>query len=152
MTEPQPRKHHVGPVNGLDDEQLRQLGGELYDKITGGFMHTPLRTFTNSKGRRFAVRVLPDGARYGLSNSLTTDSVQVEFYDTTYADDQPGHGHGFGPLGQFVSRYNVDTLYGHNGDLCLYGGEPDAWSIDGATMRNIRAWLGHLRDSGEVSE
>lgn len=34
---------------------------------------TPFRTFTNDKGRTFAVRYLPEGARYGRTNALTTD-------------------------------------------------------------------------------
>lgn len=37
MTERQPpRRHHVGPIDGLTEEELRELGRDLYDRITGG--------------------------------------------------------------------------------------------------------------------
>lgn len=107
---------------------------------------TPVRTFTTSGGQSFAVRVLPTGARYGRTNALTCDHPTVEFYDTAYADDGRPGGQGFGPLGQFVSRYYVDTLLGHDGHgggsggIDLYGGVRE-WEVDADTMTQIRTWL-----------
>lgn len=70
----------------------------------------------------------------------------MEFYNTTNADDYP-RDQGFGPLGQFVSRYFVaefrddaDYSSGRRG-LCLYGDNAEVWSIDAATMRRVVAWL-----------
>lgn len=111
---------------------------------------TQVQTFTNSEGRTFAVRMLPVGARYGRNNSVqVTDDTLVEFYDTTHADDGAGGGDGFGLLGQFVSRYYAATLLGmdkysnpHREGLCLDGGNPQVWSIDPATMDEVRAWIG----------
>lgn len=111
---------------------------------------TQVQTFTNNAGRTFAVRLLPHGARYGLRNSVVNDKgTLVEFYDTTFADDGPGAGDGFGPLGQFVSRYFAATLLGmdrysnvRRGEgLCLDGGNPQVWSIDGATMGQVTDWI-----------
>lgn len=124
-------------------------------------VRTPFRTYTNDKGRTFAVRYLPEGARYGRTNALTADCSTVEFYDTTSADDYPRDQYaGFGPLGQFVSRYDLATLRedrdyasGRRG-LCLDGGgNAEVWSIDGATMRRVMAWLftlGNTWDDGQI--
>lgn len=112
--------------------------------------NTQVQTFTNHQGRTFAVRMLPVGARYGRTGSLTVgDDTLVEFYDVTHADDGAGEGDGFGKLGQFVSRYYAATLLGLDeysntkpGEgLCLDGGNAEVWSIDGATMDTIRAWI-----------
>lgn len=115
---------------------------------------TPYVTVTNREGRTFAVRYLPTGSLYGRRNAVgPADSPMVEFYDTTVADDTAGDywqgPHGFGPMGQFVSRYYADTLLGRDrygrGDtgevgLDLYGGVPE-WQLDAATMRTVLAWL-----------
>lgn len=119
---------------------------------------TPFRTFTNTRGRTFAVRVVPHGARYGRVNCLLNeDATLVEFYDTTYADDGHGDyvvGTGFGALGQFTGgRYFLSTLLGTDGTagggtggLCIDGGVPE-WDVDAATMSEVRAWLaGHVTD------
>jgi hypothetical protein len=105
-------------------------------------MATPVRTFTTSQGRTFAVRILPAGAHQGGGARRVTDVAMVEFYDTTYADDgyEPGGQHGYGPLGQFVTRYTFGTMISHEGGLNLDGGV-DVWSVDAATMRQITQWL-----------
>lgn len=126
----------------------------MTDARRDGLYPTPVRTFTNSDGRTFAVRIVPPGARYGRANVLTNDGpVMAEFYDTTTADDgdgdfRPGGRGGFGPLGQFVSRYNVPTLLGTDrygtgtGGLCLDGGaNARVWRVDGDTMSAVREWL-----------
>lgn len=127
-------------------------------------MHTPFTTVTNVHGRTFVVRYLPTGARYGRANCLVNEpgkfgygSPVVEFYDTTYADDSDGDYtpgdkplHGFGPLGQFVSRYNVASILGEDaygsgtGALNLHGGVP-VWYVDAETMLDVRDWLKKTR-------
>lgn len=108
---------------------------------------TPFRLFTNDSGRTFTVRLLPAGARFGKTNSLINeDALTVEFYDTMHADDGTNGEDGHGPLGQFVSRYRVATLFGRDGygskveGLNLHGGV-DVWSIDTTTMSDILEWL-----------
>ncbi len=105
---------------------------------------------TSRTGRRFLVRILRKGDRYGLDDCLAwgdgsgpvTDDgrLGVEFYDLTYRGNPR-----FGPRGQFVSRYYVETLIAdpdeHRG-LNLYGAEP-AWVIDAAAMAVVRSWLRH---------
>jgi hypothetical protein len=93
-----------------------------------------------------AVRYLPKGTRYGASRACTSDQDMVEFYDLSLADDTAGTGPpGFGPLGQYITRYNVATLLpdgGPESGLKLYLGVP-AWSLNAATMTTVRAWLRH---------
>lgn len=113
-------------------------------------MKTPFRLFTDTTGRTWAVRFLPIGARYGRDRKLTVDAPTVEFYDTAYADDGTFQRGGFGPLGQFVQRYDVATILGHDNysshtpgeasGLVLDGGVP-AWRIDAETMTRVREWL-----------
>lgn len=63
----------------------------------------------------------------------------VKFYDHTYA--------GFGPLGQYVADYYVETLLTGNQDhgLCLNGGVP-VWTIDRTPMMVVRMWLHLMED------
>lgn len=119
-------------------------------------VRTALRTVTTRLGRTFAVRVVPHGARYGRGNCLVNaEQTMVEFYDTTYADDGfGGVGDGFGPLGQFVSRYLVTSLTADDDyrdarrGLCLHGGSPEVWTVDAATMRDVVQWLdSHVTDA-----
>lgn len=114
---------------------------------------------TSRTGRRFLVRILRAGDRYGLDDCLTwadggrlspssdVDRPGVEFYDLTYANTTRPDGEiAFGPRGQFVSRYYVDTLLGNDRNgafgLDLHGGI-DVWKIDAAAMTVVRAWLRH---------
>lgn len=107
---------------------------------------TPFALFTNDQGRTWTVRVLPVGARYGVHNMLTADAPTVEFYDTKFADDGAFARSGFGPLGQFVTRYNIATLLGidgygsGDGGLNMDGNVP-VWTIDAETMKQVRTWL-----------
>lgn len=94
----------------------------------------------NDRGRRFGVRIVHEGERYGRDDCLVHDEREplVEFYDMTYAD-QPG----FGPRGQFVSRYYRCTLMDHHfGGIDLYGGV-DAWKVDAFAMDQVRRLLAH---------
>lgn len=108
-------------------------------------MNTPTMA-VGTRGRCFAVRYLPKGARYGVSGACTLDRDTVEFYDLSLADDTAGtDSPGFGPLGQYIARYDAATLLdrdrGETG-LNLHIGIP-AWSIDGPTMATVQAWLRH---------
>jgi hypothetical protein len=95
-------------------------------------------TITNDHGRTFTVRLLATGDAYGRTNALTADKPLVEFYDTSVQ--------GFGPRGQFVSRYYVTSILGTDGygsgtgGLDLDGGVPE-WDVDAAAMATVRTWL-----------
>ena len=105
---------------------------------------TPVETMsiTASNGVRFIARILRKGDRYGLEDALTwhMSKPAVEFYDTRYMHTE---------LGQFVSRYFIETLlegsdrYGlATGGLNLDAGVDD-WSIDAESMYVVRRWLAH---------
>lgn len=93
----------------------------------------------NSAGIEFLVRVIGRGGRYGVFNTLIHDDAEpfVEFYDTRY----PFHTDASGKmLGQFVSRYDISTLYGRETGLNLCGGNPD-WVIDRRNQLEINQFL-----------
>lgn len=93
----------------------------------------------NDRGRRFGVRIVREGDRYGLDDCLTHDEREplVEFYDMTYA------GADFGPRGQFVSRYYRCTLMDQQfAGLDLDGGI-DVWKVDAYAMDQVRRLLAH---------
>jgi len=81
----------------------------------------------------WAVRIVEKGDKYGLKDCLTHegDEPLVEFYDTRYEHTD---------LGQFVSRYFLETLIDGEGGLNLQGGVP-MWSINEPCMNRIRDWL-----------
>ena len=80
----------------------------------------------------WAVRIVEKGDKYGLDDCLDNDGTPlVEFYDTRYEHSD---------LGQFVSRYFIDTLTRGEGELNLDGGVP-AWSVNEPCMNRIRDWL-----------
>jgi hypothetical protein len=93
---------------------------------------------TNTKGRRFLVRFVYQGERYGLDDCLihTEADPLVEFYDDTYSEANGGK---FGERGQFVSHYYTSTLAMHHGGLCLDGGNREAWSVDAEALRPVIA-------------
>lgn len=79
----------------------------------------------NHVGRAFNVRAVFRGDRYGLGNALTHDGPpMVEFYDAFYADAK-----GFGPIGQFVSRYYLATLKLRPVSLLSLQGDVPAWTV-----------------------
>ena len=92
---------------------------------------------------KWRVHIVPIGGRYGLHNDLINENKPLaEFYDTTYADDT------FGPQGQFVSRYDIDTLLGQDGwgrDLTGQGLSLDtsipAWSVTAKEMAQVLSYL-----------
>ena len=80
----------------------------------------------------WAVRIVENGDKYGLDDCMDNDGTPfVEFYDTRYEHTD---------LGQFVSRYFIDTMTEGEGGLNLYGGVPSR-NINEPCMNRIRDWL-----------
>ena len=91
----------------------------------------------NQVGRAFNVRLVRKGDRYGLNDCLVHDKDEplVEFWDATYENDPR-----FTPkLGQFVSRYCLDTLTGsrpHGIALC---GHVSTWTVTAGNVADAIA-------------
>lgn len=89
-------------------------------------------------GVLFTVRLVTSGQRYGLSDRLTHDGApMIEFFDRRAKKH--------GPLGQFVARYFVHTLWdGLDRDsvLALDCGVP-SWAVRFADVRCALAALGY---------
>lgn len=101
----------------------------------------------NDAGVKFRVCLIRKWERYGLPDAHTgtpvlthdKDNPLVEFWDCTHVDR-------FGAEGQFVTRYDVETLhsdkYGGGPSrlqahgLCLDGGVP-AWVVSAENMREV---------------
>lgn len=81
----------------------------------------------------WAIRVVETGDKFGRNDALThTGEIPlVEFYDTRF--DHTDYG-------QFVSRYNMDTLMGHVGALCVDTAS-DNWCLYSSAMARLRDWL-----------
>lgn len=98
------------------------------------------RLKNRSTGIVWTLRLVPVGGLYGLNNQLVneTGKAQIEFYDFRHKFNTSPSGD---MLGQFVSRYYVDTIFGRcpNG-LCLDGGI-SAWNLDAESMRLVDAIL-----------
>lgn len=120
---------YVARVWGLDDPQW------FTDNVVLGArpFHPEGLVITNNVGRKFLVRTVRKGGRYGLDDKLVhdggkaignTDDPLIEFYDLTHCDK-------FGPRGQFVSRYYASTLatYDLGRGLVLDGG-CHVWKVD----------------------
>lgn len=105
----------------------------------------PTTTVMNDQGVTFHARLIRTGDRYGLVDKLTNDgAAMVEFFD---AEADPAK---FGPLGQFVSRYHVDTFNETAEDgrgIALDGGVP-RWTITAANVAEVAAWLASLDSEG----
>lgn len=101
----------------------------------------PTTPVTNDQGVTFHARLIRTGERYGLVDKLTNDgAAMVEFFD---AEADPAK---FGPLGQFVSRYYVDTFNETAEDgrgIALEGSVP-RWTITAANVAEVAAWLASL--------
>lgn len=105
---------------------------------------------THSNGVPFVVRVVFPRDGYGAWRDDAWalihkgDAPLVEFFDARY-----GHS----PYGQFVSRYNLDTILEHEKGvgLNLMGGVPD-WSLDGKCMSAVIAKLSALVDKDKAME
>lgn len=91
-------------------------------------------------GRVFALRVVNQGDAYGRNGCLThiDAAPMVEFYDTTTAGEDPDTFTGH--LGQFVSRYDLDTLMSTDPSrgLALDSGIP-AWTVTADSLAQALA-------------
>ena len=92
----------------------------------------------NDKGRRFNVRIITNGDKYGRNHALTmtSNSPQVEFYDPMWPESAHPE------LGQFIGRYYITTLQDRdrNQGLDLHGGVPE-WGIDADAMQFVHDFL-----------
>lgn len=93
------------------------------------------------KVEHFNIRIVEKGQRYGRDDCLVHDSENplVEFYDDRQSKST------FGPRGQFVSRYFVNTLLERAGvhpqeGLLLDTGSP-SWSISADGMQEVVTYL-----------
>jgi hypothetical protein len=86
----------------------------------------------------FNMRVVPRGHSYGLSGSLTAEASMVEFYDARFPHTE---------LGQFVSRYYVETFMGHHGALVLDGGVPE-WTMTADQVEAAQRTLADMKARG----
>jgi len=107
-------------------------------------MNHDMVTFT--RDGKFLVRIVRIGESYGLNNCIVNDETHkffnghelVEFYDYRHKFDYSPNGK---MLGQFVSRYQMETLINHVGGLNLDGGIPE-WSVSAFQMDSIIVpWL-----------
>lgn len=84
---------------------------------------------------RWTVRIVPNGGKYGLGDCLVNEGgTLVEFHDRYYVGKFP-------PLGQFVSRYYLQTILNRQGALCLDGFNPEVWTVPAEAMFVIQTWL-----------
>lgn len=88
-------------------------------------------------GIPFYVRVIEQGERYGHEDAAVWQDAMpgVIFYDFRFA-----HYKTFGPMGQQVATYYLQTIIQGNDGLNLDLGIP-AWQIDAKTMNDLRWWL-----------
>lgn len=92
-----------------------------------------------TNGMSFNVRVVEKGEQYGLNMCLTheKDMPMIEFYDTRYKFDKIGDI----IMGQFITRYSLDTFKTVQGTgLNLEGGVAD-WSLDSDAVAQTHALL-----------
>ena len=102
----------------------------------------------DDNGRPWTVRIVETNDQYGRNNCKTNEhGTLVEFFDGRYPHWQDPNGE---VLGQFVSRYYLDTLTGRcewsNGGIgkgtgfCLHGGVED-WSISAQAAKEVADFL-----------
>jgi hypothetical protein len=129
---------YVARVWGLDDPQWFAdhviLGARPFHQ------HAEGTVVVNDAGRKFLVRVVKKGERYGLNDALVHDGGRaigndndplIEVYDLTHRD-KPG----FGSRGQFVSRHYASTLAKHRGGLTLDAG-CSLWTLDARAAERV---------------
>lgn len=92
------------------------------------------RVFTAANGVDFYVRILDEGDQYGNGAVWEHKRAGVAFYDFRFAHQK------FGPMGQQISTYFLETIMSGEGglDLLTYA---DEWKIDNETMEKIRDFL-----------
>lgn len=100
---------------------------------------------TNQVGRRFEVRCIGKGTRYGLNDCLLhdRDDPLIEFTDVT----PPG---GLAPVAEpgFVARFPAAAFLGRGGaDVWLFGRDV-AWRLSPEQVRQVTEWIQALLESG----
>lgn len=90
---------------------------------------------THKKFGRWIVALLREGDRYGSTLSSVVKKDTVFFYDSSVSWSRQEY-----PYGQFVSSYYLDTIFDHEGGLCL-DASVSSWVIDSETMDSILDWL-----------
>ena len=96
-------------------------------------------SFTSSRGIPFVVKLVDTGRLFGFVHRVDAPRMAateptVEFYDGRYDHTA---------LGQFVSRYDLDTMFDAcsvGSGLMLHGGIPD-WQISSVELRCAVAFL-----------
>jgi hypothetical protein len=104
------------------------------------------KIFTDSADRSFMVRIVPMDGKYGRDFCLTHDRTEpmVEFYDTRYAHTKDEDGT---ILGQFVSRYNLETILqvvAKNHGINLHEGVL-SWQIGADAISDIGQWINDIQ-------
>ena len=114
-------------------------------------------TIIEDEGARFLIRLVWKSDRYGFNMCLTHDGDEplIEFYDYDHDHAYDGGNR----LGQFVSRYHVDTRatddYGpaftqtSRHGLCLHGAVPK-WSVSGPGMNKVMRFIDEQRAAGAI--
>ena len=87
----------------------------------------------------FNVRLVYPGMQYGRNNALTNDKyfTYVEFYDSRQSPAK------FGELGQFVSRYYMQTIMQTNGGIILDTGSID-WVLSSVEVEEVKSLISKL--------
>ena len=95
---------------------------------------------------KWRVHIVPPGGRYGYENRLVNKDREssIEFWDMSVKKSSF-------PDGQFVTRYDLDSLYDTKwgagadlmmrGGLCLDGANAAVWSLSGPEMTQVFHWL-----------
>ncbi len=107
-------------------------------------------------GRQFLVRIVFKGDRYGLGDALVhrDDEPLIEFYSRKHASygesvtdpALPGFP-GFGPRGQFCSRYNASVLAEHRvGAGIMLAGDVPSWNVEASVLDPVIATARALLD------
>lgn len=95
----------------------------------------------NEAGRRFAVRCIRKGDRYGLNGCLVHDGEEplVEFLDVTPEG-------GPGPMAEpgFVARFPARAVLNREADLWLFGRDL-AWRLSPDQVRQVGDWVSGRR-------
>jgi hypothetical protein len=94
---------------------------------------------TNEAGRRFQVRCIRKGDRFGLNGCLIHDQEDplIEFTDVTPAG-------GPGPVAEqgFMARFPARAILGRDDRMDLWlVGQHIAWRLSPEQVRQVRDWL-----------
>ena len=92
------------------------------------------KTFISERGLDFTVVLLTPGEQGPTRARPEAEHAIVQFYDTRFTTAP------FTRHGQLVASYHLETILPGQAGVILQAGSPD-WSIDAATLNDIRAWL-----------